>query len=342
MKKMAKDAKNQMMCALNCNLSCSMCDDDLIGYLSEWSCKGVNVTEFIRHMEEWGIGPVGKCAICNGNYIYNGNNPRPVVKEEGTRCCLRCHNEIVNPARIEVLNASEDGVKQKRTKKTTNKLKPTGIVNYIRSTGKVKLISNTVKLDKPVNEIYDIISAEYNAPFIMLIQADTDDVITIDERKIFWSTESRGELSILFKSECDHWNGHWRLCADYEEANIFGSRSNSCEPFKPHELKTALLRAAVLEAHLNKELEIDDNSSNKVFVRLRCGQIFHEDGNENSGELFAGYYFEVIIGSKDNGNPNTCVGGIYFPLDTNAGSGLVTEMTRQLLWKYPVCCVNQT
>ena len=44
-----------------------------------------------------------KCAICKREFYGIGNNPDPVVKDEIARCCNRCNEEIVIPARIEQL-----------------------------------------------------------------------------------------------------------------------------------------------------------------------------------------------------------------------------------------------
>ena len=42
-----------------------------------------------------------KCCICGEEFEGFGNNPCPVVKEEGARCCDFCDNAVVIPRRIE-------------------------------------------------------------------------------------------------------------------------------------------------------------------------------------------------------------------------------------------------
>lgn len=55
----------------------------------------------LKHAKEVGIGPVGTCAICGGHYIWGGNNPYPVITDKDARCCTRCDNAVVIPARID-------------------------------------------------------------------------------------------------------------------------------------------------------------------------------------------------------------------------------------------------
>lgn len=44
------------------------------------------------------------CCICGEEFEGFGNNPYPLVKEEGARCCDECNDAVVIPARIEALN----------------------------------------------------------------------------------------------------------------------------------------------------------------------------------------------------------------------------------------------
>jgi len=68
---------------MNSGDSYSNCNDDLIySLLKKESLKNVDVANFIKHQKEYGINPVGTCAICGRNYTYGGNNPRPVVKDK--------------------------------------------------------------------------------------------------------------------------------------------------------------------------------------------------------------------------------------------------------------------
>lgn len=40
------------------------------------------------------------CCICGGTFKGWGNNPEPVVNEEGARCCDACNSEFVIPIRL--------------------------------------------------------------------------------------------------------------------------------------------------------------------------------------------------------------------------------------------------
>lgn len=40
------------------------------------------------------------CCICGKEFTGWGNNPYPVVKTEDARCCDKCNDEKVIPARI--------------------------------------------------------------------------------------------------------------------------------------------------------------------------------------------------------------------------------------------------
>ena len=50
-----------------------------------------------------------RCCICNHPLRDFGNDPWPVVKWEGARCCDYCNEKHVIPARLEEM---EDGRKQ--------------------------------------------------------------------------------------------------------------------------------------------------------------------------------------------------------------------------------------
>lgn len=43
------------------------------------------------------------CCICGKEFKGYGNNPYPVNKEEGARCCDECNDKVVIPARIAAL-----------------------------------------------------------------------------------------------------------------------------------------------------------------------------------------------------------------------------------------------
>ena len=44
-------------------------------------------------------GEIGTCCICGRRYQLYGNNPDPLVKDEGKRCCHRCDILYVTQAR---------------------------------------------------------------------------------------------------------------------------------------------------------------------------------------------------------------------------------------------------
>ena len=91
-------------------LACAACNEDLSYSIARRMSPNGNVLtimgeitlkEFIESIRQHGIGDVGTCAICNGRYVLWGNNPRPVVTEDGARCCHRCNDEVVIPARMQ-------------------------------------------------------------------------------------------------------------------------------------------------------------------------------------------------------------------------------------------------
>lgn len=50
-----------------------------------------------------------KCCICGKEIRGYGNNPYPVVKDEGKVCCDHCNQTVVIPARIaEIFNRSHE------------------------------------------------------------------------------------------------------------------------------------------------------------------------------------------------------------------------------------------
>ena len=83
-------------------LSCAVCNKALRYYLDQRvKCEGLNRTKFIQSAYKvHGIGVAGKCSLCDGNYIYGGNNPQPVIDDYDARCCEKCNTEIVMPARF--------------------------------------------------------------------------------------------------------------------------------------------------------------------------------------------------------------------------------------------------
>ena len=41
----------------------------------------------------------GICCLCGGVYDHYGNNPWPLVEDDAARCCDRCNQDKVIPAR---------------------------------------------------------------------------------------------------------------------------------------------------------------------------------------------------------------------------------------------------
>ena len=86
------------------SLSCKACEKALNTYLDLRSIKepGFNRASFIKGLYKYrGIGISGKCSLCDENYIFGGNNPKPVINDFDARCCELCNEVIVNPARWE-------------------------------------------------------------------------------------------------------------------------------------------------------------------------------------------------------------------------------------------------
>lgn len=83
-------------------LSCAVCEKALRHYLDHRTkYEGLNQAAFIKNIsKKHGIGVAGKCSLCDGNYIFGGNNPQPVIDDYDARCCEKCNTEIVDPARL--------------------------------------------------------------------------------------------------------------------------------------------------------------------------------------------------------------------------------------------------
>ena len=83
-------------------LCCSICDKPLSHYLERRTrYEGFNKTQFLKSIRrDHGIGVAGKCSLCDGNYIFGGNNPQPVIDNYDARCCDKCNDTIVSQARI--------------------------------------------------------------------------------------------------------------------------------------------------------------------------------------------------------------------------------------------------
>lgn len=54
------------------------------------------------------------CCICGQVCMDLGNNPWPVVKDADARCCDRCNDEVVIPARIKRMMEKDSGAEQSK------------------------------------------------------------------------------------------------------------------------------------------------------------------------------------------------------------------------------------
>jgi len=81
---------------LSYNICSRMSPDEMVATMTEI----IPLDEFLDRVIERGIDPVGECCLCEGNYIWGGNNPYPVVDDDESRCCTRCDVEVVTPTRI--------------------------------------------------------------------------------------------------------------------------------------------------------------------------------------------------------------------------------------------------
>jgi len=307
-------------CSGKCDSACTLCNADLIAYLSKDSLKGVNVTSFVEHMRNTGIGPVGVCSICGQRYTFGGNNPSPVVTDVDARCCKRCRDEVVVPELFTRTDNMIGGLGSKQKKKhasRTWKLPPEIIVQFVRDVGRPVLISSKQSYEADRLR-YDIIDAEYNAPFLTFKRVDSDDVVTIDEEKIhsMYFEGSDCQLRIKVYGEVDA----WRLHSNYDETRNFDFRPSGDEPLKPYEVKAVLLKAAELEAYINKSLDYADASCDRVYVRFRAMRI---NGRYD-------FRYEISIG--DNIMPHTRIMFISLAKYSSClGMDIVKDITRRLI-----------
>jgi len=82
-------------------LCCDACDKALHYYLDfRTKYEGLDKAKFLKAMRKsHGIGVAGKCSLCDGNYIFGGNNPQPAIDDYDARCCKKCEVAVVGPAR---------------------------------------------------------------------------------------------------------------------------------------------------------------------------------------------------------------------------------------------------
>jgi hypothetical protein len=83
---------------------CEKCRDDWDYIVIRRLTDEDSIEREIEIAEKYGLGPAGVCCICGGNFVWGGNSPWPVVEprgDENPRCCARCNDEVVIPARIE-------------------------------------------------------------------------------------------------------------------------------------------------------------------------------------------------------------------------------------------------
>ena len=327
---MLKDSKKHMdKCTCGnqnmvCDLSCHKCDDDLAYCLAKTVEEGFDVAKFVKHMKEYAIGPVGTCAICGRNYVFGGNTPRPVVNDECARCCAACHAEVVIPMLTEAAFSEKRGFGKGVKRKFAGRpnLSPQGIVRFVRDVGMTSVTEGGKTFETQGKFKYNISDAEYNAPFITFKKVGTDEVVSIDARKILWSSlRANGNLSIGLDGE---W-GEWLLWADRNEDEGINVNPGDEDKLHPLMTKSRLERAAELEAYINNELVINMDSKIRIYVRLRNRQTLND------------YRYEIIVGSSDELHfvtyadcmfiqPDDCCGGISADIIRNLARELVLKL----------------
>jgi len=84
------------------DICCPVCNKALKHYLERRAkYEGLNKAKFLKSMRKGhGIGVAGKCSLCDGHYIFGGNNPQPVIDDYDARCCDKCDETAVRQARI--------------------------------------------------------------------------------------------------------------------------------------------------------------------------------------------------------------------------------------------------
>ena len=67
-------------------LCCVKCKISLEWYLDlRTKQEGLDRKKFWQTLNRQGIGVAGKCSLCEGNYIFGGNNPKPVINDYDAR-----------------------------------------------------------------------------------------------------------------------------------------------------------------------------------------------------------------------------------------------------------------
>lgn len=61
-----------------------------------------------------------KCCLCDKEFIGYGNNPYPLVKEQGARCCDEC-NKLVIAERIRQITNKKDKKGENKDESITRK-----------------------------------------------------------------------------------------------------------------------------------------------------------------------------------------------------------------------------
>lgn len=61
-----------------------------------------------------------KCCLCGKEFIGYGNNPYPLVKEQGAKCCDEC-NELVIVERIRQITNKKDKKGENKDESITRK-----------------------------------------------------------------------------------------------------------------------------------------------------------------------------------------------------------------------------
>lgn len=78
------------------------------GLLDIIECLMEACNDYSDQLEEVFCMSEFECCLCGKKFIGWGNNPWPVVVEEGARCCDECNGKFVIPARLDLMVIREE------------------------------------------------------------------------------------------------------------------------------------------------------------------------------------------------------------------------------------------
>lgn len=81
--------KNKNLKELNYNRDL----EGLLNQLAKFDC--INSDDLFLFLKSQKLGSFGKCAICGGFYVLDGNSPEPIVNDDVERCCSYCNDAVV-------------------------------------------------------------------------------------------------------------------------------------------------------------------------------------------------------------------------------------------------------